>query len=144
MMFRLTASALALVAAFSLIPIDRTEAGSRSERQRVVKQQTMKMIDRSAQRRHPHRAAVVVVKVDGDRKAVHRRHRSANAYRPGNTYSGDVVIDVRPGVGQWSYGALSSSVVTVRVPSMAKIIDVKALGTNSSCQMQAGVCIIKP
>ena len=64
---------------------------------------------------------VVVVNVGGK-----SRHRHL---RQGNTYSGDVAIDVRNGVGQWSYGSYSADAVTVtvtRAPKV-KIIDVGAL-----------------
>lgn len=143
-MLRFTGSALALLAAFSLVPLAYSAAGDRSERHRIVKHQKYRMIDRSANRfdrRHIRRVAaraVVVVKVEGGGRSLHRRHDQ------GNTYSGDVVIDVRNGVGQWSYGAYSSDTASVSVRPSAKIIDVGALMPNNACDMQAGVCVIRP
>lgn len=142
-MLKFTASALAILVAFSIVPLSVSEAGNRSERHRVVKHQKFRMIDRSASRfdrRHVRRViakAVVVVKVDGGGRSYHHR------YRQGDTYSGDVIINVRNGVGQWSYGSLSS-VVTVAAKPRLKIIDVGTLNINGACQMQAGVCVIKP
>ena len=142
-MLRFTASALALLVAFSLVPVSASEAADRSERHRIVKHQKFRMIDRSASRfdrRHIRRVvakAVVVVKVEGGSRSFHRR------YRQGDTYSGDVIINVRNGVGQWSYGSVSS-IVTVSDKPRLKIIDVGTLKINSACQMQAGVCVIKP
>ena len=142
-MLKLTGSVLALVVAFSLVPLAQGEAGNRSERHRIIKHNTFKMTDRSGRRHHRSvvrvvNRNVVVVKADG-----RNRHR----YRPPvNTYSGNVVIDVRSGVGQWSYGAYSvyaAPVAAVAVPRV-KIIDVGALKTNSACEMQAGVCVIRP
>lgn len=143
-MLRFTAPAFALLFVFSLAPLGHGEAGDRGERHRIVKQQKFRMIDRKAirsDRRHIRRVVVraaVSVKVDGGGRSFHRRHRQDN------TYSGDVVIDVRKGVGQWSYGSYGADVVSVTVRSTVKIIDVGSLTINSACQMQAGVCVIRP
>ena len=143
-MFRFTASALALLAAFSILPLSPSEAGDRNGRHRIVKHQTFRMIDRNTgrfDRRHVRRVvarAVVVVKVDGGGRWHHRR------YRHGNTYSGAVVIDVRNGVGQWSYGSYSSDAASISVGPRVKIIDVSTLKPNNACAMQSGVCVIKP
>lgn len=142
-MLKFTASALALLVAFSILPLAESEAGSRQERHRVIKHKPLRMVDRSG---HRHRRPVVrvvnrnvvVVKVDGRNR--HRRHHQ------GNTYSGDVVIDVRNGVGQWSYGSFSAeaAIVTVTRAPAAKIIDVGTLKVDGACEMQAGVCVIRP
>jgi hypothetical protein len=142
-MSKFTGPALALLVAFSLVPLAHSEAGNRSERHRIIKHKTFRMVDRSG---HRHRRSlvrvvnrnVVVVKVDGK----NRHHR----YRPGNTYSGGVLIDIRNGVGQWSYGSYSSDAATVTVTSAprVKIIDVGALRADGACEMQAGVCVIRP
>ena len=142
-MLRIIGSALALVAAFSLVPLAQSEAGDRSERHRIMKHNKFKMTDRSGRRHHRNvvrvvNRNVVVVKVNGK----HRHHY----LRPAGTYSGDVAIDVRNGVGQWSYGSYGGDVasVSVAVVPKAKIIDVGTLKTNGACEMQAGVCVIRP
>jgi hypothetical protein len=142
-MLKFAGSALALLVAFSILPLAQSEAGNHSERHRVIKHKSFRMVDR---RGHRHRRAVVrvvnrnvvVVKVDG--RNHHRLHRQ------GNTYSGDVVIDVRNGVGQWSYGSYGSDAASVTVTSApkAKIIDVGTLKVDGACEMQAGVCVIRP
>lgn len=142
-MSKFTGPALALLVAFSLVPFARSEAGDRSERHRIIKHSTFRMAERSGHRFHRNvvrviNRNVVVVKADG-----RSRHRH---YRQGGTYSGDVVIDVRAGVGQWSYGSYSADAASIRVmtgPRM-KIIDVGALKVDSACEMQAGVCVIRP
>ena len=141
-MLKFTGSALALLAAFSLMPIAQGEAG---ERHRIVKPNKFRMIDRSAVRhvhhdgRHVRRHAgrsVVVVKRDGDGHRHHRRHRHWNRY------SEDVLIHVDNGIGPWSYVAFDPYAVYV-APS-AKIIDVETLKPDSACEMEAGVCVIRP
>ena len=142
-MLRLTAWALALVATFSLLPSGASEAGNRNEKHRIIKHQNFRMIDRNAnryERRHARRVvakAVVVVKVNGGNRTIRRGESQ------GNTYSGDVIVNIRNGVGQWSYGSYSSRLAVV-APPKAKIIDVGTLKSGSACQMQAGVCLIKP
>lgn len=81
---------------------------------------------------------VVIINVNGNRSyrlPVNHRHDV-------NTYSGDVYSV--PGVGTWSYGGGSSDVVVTRSVPSATIIDVKTLKPNHGCEMQAGVCVIKP
>jgi hypothetical protein len=140
-MSKFTGSALALLVAFSILPLAQSEAGNRNERHRIMKHKTFRMVDRSSHRRPVVRVVnrnVVVVRVDG--RSRHGHHRQ------GNTYSGDVVIDVRNCVGQWSYGAYSSDAATVTVTSAptVKIIDVGKLKADGACEMQAGVCVIRP
>lgn len=142
-MLKFTGSALALLVAFSLMPLSQSVSADRGERHRIMKHLKMRMTDRSDHRRHRSvvrvvNRNVVVVKVGGT-----SRYRP---YRQGNAYSGDVVIDVRSGVGQWSYGSYSAdtATITVRSAPKVKIIDVGALKAGSACQMQAGVCVIKP
>jgi hypothetical protein len=142
-MSRLTGSALALFAAFSLIPLAESEAGDRGERHRIVKPMKFRMADRSGHRHHRSvvrivNRNVVVVAVGGRNR--HRLHRQRNSY------SGDVVIDVRNGVGQWSYGSYSAdaAAVTVTTGPTLKIIDVGAMKAGDACDMQAGVCVIRP
>ena len=144
-MLKFTGSALALLVAFSIVPLAQSEAGSRNERHRIIKHHTFKMVDRSGHRHHRNvvrviNRNVVVVKVDGKNR--HHHHQR-------NSYSGDVVIDVRNGVGQWSYGsyeAYSADAASVSVTTgpKLKIIDVGALKADSACEMQAGVCVIRP
>lgn len=141
-MLKLTGSALALLVAFSLVLPAASEAGNRNERHRIIKHNKIRMVDRSG---HRHRRSlvrvvnrnVVVVKVGGG--TLHRHHP-----KQGNTYSGDVVIDVRSGVGQWSYGSYAAAIVSAVTVPKAKIIDVGTLKANNACEMQAGVCVIKP
>jgi hypothetical protein len=142
-MLKFTGSALALLVAFSILPLAQSEAGSRHERHRIIKHKMFRMVDRSGHRHHRNvvrvvNRNVVVVKVGGKNR--HRRPHQVN------TYSGDVVIDVRNGVGQWSYGSYGADAATVTVTSAprAKIIDVGALKANEACEMQAGVCVIRP
>jgi hypothetical protein len=83
---------------------------------------------------------VVIINVDGDRSyrlPVYQR-------RDVNTYSGDVDTYSVPGVGTYSYGEGSSDVIVTRSVPSATIIDVKNLKPNNGCQMQAGVCVIRP
>ena len=142
-MSKFTGPALALLVAFSLVPLAHSEAGNRNETNRIIKHKTFRMVDRSGHRHHRNHVRlvnrnVVVVKVDGK----NRYHR----HRPGNIYSGGVFIEVRNGVGQWSYGSYSSDAASLTVTNAprVKIIDVGALKKNGACQMQAGVCVIRP
>jgi hypothetical protein len=83
---------------------------------------------------------VVIINVNGSRSY----RLPVNQVAQRNTYSGDVDVYSVPGVGTYSYGQGSSEVVlTGSVPS-ATIIDVKDLKPNNGCEMQAGVCVIKP
>jgi len=108
-------------------------------------------------------------KADGNRRNDFRRHRFYNRYRVNasnvviinvngsrsyrlpvnnlpqrNTYSGDVDVYSVPGVGTYSYGEGSTEVLMTRSIPSAKIIDVKTLKPNQACEMQAGVCVIRP
>lgn len=86
---------------------------------------------------------VVIINVNGNRSYRLPVDRRPDLNTSG-TYSGDVDVYSVPGVGTYSYGEGSSDVVvTRRVPS-ATIIDVKTLKPNNGCEMQAGVCVIKP
>lgn len=142
-MLKFAGPALALLVAFSIVPLAEGAAGNRPERHLVLKHKTFRMADRSGHRRHRDivrvvNRNVVVVRVDGK----NRRHR----HHPGNSYSGDVVIDIRNGVGQWSYGSYGyeAAAVGVTIRPKVKIIDVGALKADRACEMQAGVCVIKP
>jgi hypothetical protein len=75
-----------------------------------------------------------------ERTTIHIGHRHHN--RGGDSYSGDVAIYSRPGVGTWSYGTLSNAVDTPSLASSAKIIDLRS-GKND-CSMEMGVCVIRP
>jgi hypothetical protein len=141
-MLRLTGSALALLVAFSIVPLAASDAGHRSGQHRIVKHQKFRMVSDRHHRHHRRHIrvvnrSVVVVNVN----AAGRRHYGL--HRQGDTYSGDVVIDVRSGVGQWSYGTLGVERMRVSTPS-AKIIDVGTMKPGNACKMQAGVCMIKP
>ncbi|MDB5553340.1 MAG: hypothetical protein JWL86_3324 [Rhizobium sp.] len=85
-------------------------------------------------------ANVVIINVNGNRAYRLPVNRSHNV----NTYSGDVDVYSIPGVGTYSYGEGSSDVVVTRSVPSATIIDVKTLKPNNGCDMQAGVCVIKP
>lgn len=158
--------ALSLLAAISLLPLAAADAGDRHER-RIHKQQKynkVRLRDINAESRRYNNGRFTVSRLsahDRDRRH-HRRYRirvnnsaivvinaghptssRLSSYRTGaNTYIGTDVYSV-PGVGTYSYGDYSGTVVTTTVPS-AKIIDVSKLKANSACEMQAGVCVIKP
>lgn len=88
-------------------------------------------------------SAVVIINVDGN-----KQYRLPVYRRPGvNTYSGNVDVYSVPGVGTYSYTDSSNyddaPLVTTGVPS-AKIIDVSKLKPNDGCEMQSGVCVIRP
>jgi hypothetical protein len=83
---------------------------------------------------------VVIINVDGDRAYRLPVNRSVQR----NTYSGDVDIYSVPGVGTYSYGEGSQDVVVTRGVPTATIIDVNALKPNHACEMQSGVCVIRP
>lgn len=78
------------------------------------------------------------VVINIDTKRGHRRHRP-HAF---DTYSGDVDIVYRPGVGTWSYGTGQRTVVSVSMSSNVKIIDLTRGKTD--CAMEKGVCVIRP
>lgn len=77
----------------------------------------------------------VTVNVDRNRGR-HRMHRRAN------TYSGDVAVYYRRGVGTWSYGAYEAPARALTGHPNAKIIDLTR-GRND-CSMEKGVCVIRP
>lgn len=146
-MLKLAGSALAIAAALTLIPLTATHAGDRNDSRRTVKQNSIRMVTRSVSNdRRPDRRqvrrvvnrSVVIVNVNGG-KSHHFRHHG-----PRNSYSGDVRIDFRDGVGQWSYGGFDAGVATVRTVPNAKVIDVDALDFSAACAMEAGVCVIRP
>lgn len=78
------------------------------------------------------------VVINIDTKHGHRRHRPHGV----NTYSGDIDIVYRPGVGTWSYGTGQRMVVSVSMSSNVKIIDLTRGKTD--CAMEKGVCVIRP
>jgi hypothetical protein len=67
-----------------------------------------------------------------------RRHRVHGV----NTYSGDVAVYYRRGVGEWSYGTVSVRTSRLAFHPNAKIIDLGS-GRNG-CSMEKGVCVIRP
>jgi len=83
---------------------------------------------------------VVIINVNGNRSY----RLPVNRLPQRNTYSGDVYVYSVPGVGTYSYGEGSSEILMTRGIPSAKIIDVKTLKPNHACEMQAGVCVIKP
>ncbi|CAN7642421.1 hypothetical protein [Rhizobium sp. LjRoot254] len=83
---------------------------------------------------------VVIINVDGNRSY----RLPVNRVAQRNTYSGDVDVYSVPGVGTYSYGEGSSEVVVTGSAPSATIIDVKTLKPNHACEMQAGVCVIRP
>lgn len=66
----------------------------------------------------------------------HRQHRNVN------TYSGDVAVYSRPGVGTWSYGSMSTTAEFEAAEPDTKIIDMT--GGKNDCSMEHGVCVIRP
>lgn len=77
----------------------------------------------------------VTVNIDRSRKR-HRMHRGVN------TYSGDVAVYYRRGVGSWSYGTFDAPASALTLHPNAKIIDLTS-GKND-CSMEKGVCVIRP
>jgi hypothetical protein len=117
-------SVLAVVlAAITSLPAD---AGERMHRhhgaQRIVVRNTVRIIDRS-------RTINVLAR---------QRHRRQDV----NTYSGDVAVYWRRGVGTWTYGSVGTPIETRAYVPNAKIIDLKS-GKND-CSMENGVCVIRP
>jgi hypothetical protein len=147
-MFKRTGFALTLLAAVSLLSVTAADAGDRRERHRIHKHDGIHLNDRSAHRgdwrgnRRFDRRQKIVIKVDIDRSNRHRRHHRHD--REVDTYSGDVDIYSRPGVGTWSYGVMpTDDAIIINAPTV-KIIDVGTLKPNAACEMQAGVCVIRP
>lgn len=90
-------------------------------------------------------STVVVINVEKGRS-----YRVTGGDRPqANTYSGDVDVYSVPGVGTYSYGdasdyGYSADSANDTRASTLKIIDVGDVKPNNGCDMQAGVCIIRP
>jgi hypothetical protein len=102
--------------------------------------------------RHHHRnrirvstSSVVIINVIGDRGY----RMPVSSMRDANTYSGDVDVYSVPGVGTYSYGNAvynghAPDALANATTSSVKIIDVTAIKPNNGCDMQAGVCVIRP
>lgn len=71
-----------------------------------------------------------------DRRNRHRVHRAVN------TYSGDVAVYYRRGVGTWSYGTVDAPAGSLTLHPNAKIVDLR--GGRTGCSMEKGVCVIRP
>ena len=89
--------------------------------------------------------AVVVINVVGNRGY----RMPVNGTRDANTYSGDVDVYSVPGVGTYSYGDAvyntgGADIAASTPTSSVKIIDVGDVKPNNGCDMQAGVCVIRP
>lgn len=131
-MFQRSRTLLA-IAASVLITVAAVEtcAGERAHRQRVVKRinihNSVRIVDRSK----------FTVNLDRYRHR-HRIHRETN------TYSGDVAVYYRRGVGSWSYGSVSAPAGELAIQPSAKIIDVEKLGPTGACSMENGVCVVRP
>jgi hypothetical protein len=67
-----------------------------------------------------------------------RRHH----VRGVDTYSGEVAVSYRSGVGAWSYGTASIRTNRLALQPNAKIVDVS--GGRTGCSMEKGVCVIRP
>jgi hypothetical protein len=123
-MFSRSKALLVLAAAtMAVLPLSAAPAGERFHHRHGIQRITI-------------RNTVRVV----ERTTINIRHRHHNRGR--DSYSGDVAIYSRPGVGTWSYGTLSSVVETRSLASGAKIIDLRS-GKND-CSMEMGVCVIRP
>ena len=88
---------------------------------------------------------VVLINIVGDRGYRLPVRPSLSA----NTYSGSVDVYSVPGVGTYSYGDSvyngdGLETTASAVASSVRIIDVGSLKPNGSCDMQAGVCVIRP
>lgn len=64
--------------------------------------------------------------------------------RPGdvNTYSGDIAVYSRSGVGSWSYGTANTPTDLAETNLTVKVIDLSKGGND--CSMEHGVCVIRP
>lgn len=93
-------------------------------------------------RHHAVKRVVVRTNVRVDNRVIvnigPRRHRVHNA----NTYSGDVAVYYRSGVGAWSYGTVSARTSRLALHPNAKIIDLS--GGRNGCHTEKGVCVIRP
>lgn len=136
-MFKRSSILFALVAALAMstVPVE-SQAGDRSgSRHRVVKIKHAKTVKIRYAPRTVIRRAIVNVDLHRGR---HRLHRQVN------TYSGNVAIYHRNGVGTWSYGTTSGTTVIADARPSLKIIDIDRLAGKNDCQMEAGVCVIRP
>lgn len=99
---------------------------------------------RHHQRVRVNTSSVVIINVVGNRGY----RMPVTSSRGANTYSGDVDVYSVPGVGTYSYGDAvyngGAEIPTSTQASSVKIIDVGAIKPNSGCDMQAGVCVIRP
>lgn len=143
-MLKLTGSALALLVAFSLVPLASSEAGDRDGR-RIVRHHKIKLVDRNAVHRNIKRIRVVnrnivVLNARSDRHRHHRHRGDWLGYGAGDY----VVVHMRNGIGHWSYDIVGGGSEALVAPSGPKVIDVDALAPNSACEMQAGICVIRP
>ena len=129
-MFQRSRTLFAIAAALLLaVTAAETNAGDRMSRhhhvvKRINIRSNIRIVDRS-----------VTVNIERHRPR-HRVHNNVN------TYSGDVAIYYRRGVGTWSYGVADAPANAVAVQPNAKIIDLQ--GGKTDCSMEKGVCVIRP
>jgi hypothetical protein len=146
-MSKLRSVAFAVLAGLFVLSGNAAMAGDHSRSRLVVKHSDRSVHldgrnadsrwDRGHHRRGDRRNTLVRVSIDRGHWNGRRQHQT-------DTYSGDVDIYSRRNVGEWSYGALPSTVsMSVQVPN-AKIIDDGAMKPNAACAMEAGVCVIRP
>lgn len=92
---------------------------------------------------HAVRRIVVRQRVDVRQRVVVKVGRnSGTVVRAANSYSGDVAISYRPGVGTWSYGSVSTRQARPAARPALKIINLQ--GGGNDCSMEKGVCVIRP
>jgi hypothetical protein len=121
----LLVAAAALLTVTMAIPAD---AGNRTSRHHHI----IKRVVVKNNIRVNNRVAITVV----DRRKHHRVRREVD------TYSGDVAVYYRRGVGTWSYGSVEAPASSLARHPSAKIIDLRA--DKSDCSMEKGVCVIRP
>jgi hypothetical protein len=95
--------------------------------------------------RHDHQGfqrIKVRTKVHVDNRVVVNIGRQRHQIRAANTYSGEVAVYYRRGVGAWSYGTVGARTSRLAFHPNAKIIDLSAGRTG--CSMEKGVCVIRP
>jgi hypothetical protein len=128
---------LALMAAltFSTFAADAQSRDWNGHRHKVVKIKHAKTVKVNIGPRIVVRRGVVDVAVSRYRHRIDRQM---------NTYSGNVAVYTRNGVGTWSYGTTSAMVGRDDAKSELKIIDLDKLAGRNDCQMEAGVCVIRP
>ncbi|MGV3549144.1 hypothetical protein [Rhizobium sp.] len=145
-MLRFAGLVLAPIVAFSVLPLSMGEAGNRDGEHRIKKTSVSRLSDGRDSRQPRHDRRIVVRNVNVVKAVVNvvTRERNHNRPRAYGTYSGSVDVFTQNGVGQWSYGSDSAVRAAVSIVPMAKIIDVLTLKPNGACDMQAGVCIIRP